>query len=370
MAGNGPFTIRQSFDIALPEARREDGAPGRRTYNSSQTSEGTYFPPSVALGLDVIVWLDLADEILTTTTSQRIDCAYLATWEADNRVLRTEGDVVDASSCQLFNPVNLALTSFYRHENVVMLNEHNATVDGADNRSRVDRAWTLEGDWEHPFAVLEAKRSGTILPQQYERAIQEGFHHRASGEPIQSRETTFLENSYELMAQAARYSVKYYTPYVALFDWDHLVLAVMEQASGTNGGTYCWLTVVSERRLMRRALLGFLHGAYKEVVSRDRFLPPPVHFAVKELPARKKPSRLLNTRAEVAGNLTALNATATASTLAALHVGLLVTRTKTTLEWRSCLFETTVMMIGSGSTCMKGSTIQLVIGRGVGIAAL
>lgn len=25
MAGNGPFTIRQSFDIALPEARREDG---------------------------------------------------------------------------------------------------------------------------------------------------------------------------------------------------------------------------------------------------------------------------------------------------------------------------------------------------------
>lgn len=35
MAGNGPFTIRQSFDIALPEARREDGAPGRRTYNSS-----------------------------------------------------------------------------------------------------------------------------------------------------------------------------------------------------------------------------------------------------------------------------------------------------------------------------------------------
>jgi hypothetical protein len=238
--------------------------------------------------LDVIVWLDLADEILTTTTSQRIDRAYLATWEADNRVLRTEGDVVDASSCQLFNPVNLALTSFYRHENVVMLNEHNATVDGADNRSRVDRAWTLEGDWEHPFAVLEAKRSGTILPQQYERAIQEGFHHRASGEPIQSRETTFLENSYELMAQAARYSVKYYTPYVALFDWDHLVLAVMEQASGTNGGTYCWLTVVSERRLMRRALLGFLHGAYKEVVSRDRFLPPPVHFAVKELPARKK----------------------------------------------------------------------------------
>ncbi|KAK7209514.1 hypothetical protein V2G26_016692 [Clonostachys chloroleuca] len=39
---------------------------------------------------------------------------------------------------------------------------------------------------------------------------------------------------------------------------------------------------------MRRALLGFLHGAYKEVVSRDRFLPPSVHFAVKEPPTRKK----------------------------------------------------------------------------------
>lgn len=180
----------------------------------------------------------MADEILTTTTSQRVDRAYLATWEADNRVLRTEGDVVDASSCQLLNPVHLALTSFYRHDNVVMLNERNATIDGADNRSRVDRAWTHDGDWEHPFAVLEAKRPGTINPEEFEMAIQAGFHRRTSGELIRSRETAFLDNSYELMAQAARYSVKYHTPYVTLLDWDHLVLAVMEKASGTNGGTY------------------------------------------------------------------------------------------------------------------------------------
>ncbi|CAH0039519.1 unnamed protein product, partial [Clonostachys solani] len=60
------------------------------------------------------------------------------------------------------------------------------------------------------------------------------------------------------MAQTSRYSVKSHTPYVGLFDWNYLVLAVTEQASGTNGGAYCWLAVVPERTLMRRALLGFL----------------------------------------------------------------------------------------------------------------
>ncbi|CAI6099941.1 unnamed protein product [Clonostachys chloroleuca] len=43
-------------------------------------------------------------------------------------------------------------------------------------------------------------------------------------------DTRISGNSYEVMAQAAQYSVKYYTSYIALFDWGHFVLAVMEQA--------------------------------------------------------------------------------------------------------------------------------------------
>lgn len=92
------------------------------------------------------------------------------------------------------------------------------------------------------------------------------------------------------MAQAARYSLKYHTPYIALFDWEHLVLAVMKKSSGRSGGTHCQLTVVSDRTLMRRALLGFLHGAYQEVVAKKRRLPPPVNL--RQIGIAEEPKKL------------------------------------------------------------------------------
>lgn len=53
---------------------------------------------------------------------------------------------------------------------------------------------------------------------------------RPSSASAQSSTPAYLDNSYEVIAQAARYSVKYHTPYIALFDWGHFVLAVMKKS--------------------------------------------------------------------------------------------------------------------------------------------
>lgn len=65
------------------------------------------------------------------------------------------------------------------------------------------------------------------------------------------------------MASKAGHSLfrKFETPFVALFDWNTLVLLVFVKRELNNGGDYCYMTVVQQSSQFRKAFLGFLLAA-------------------------------------------------------------------------------------------------------------
>jgi hypothetical protein len=135
------------------------------------------------------------------------------------------------------------------------------------------------------FAVVEFKKRGVIVSQEF-RTAQRLTHVPSQNEInaivhsaqqyIQSTPpgdaSFFAGNSRTLIKQAASYAIRHRTRYVALFDWDTLVLAdfvMMNPALSThtlsqNGvGDYCETTIIrsNQSHNMRAALLGFLWQA-------------------------------------------------------------------------------------------------------------
>lgn len=85
--------------------------------------------------------------------------------------------------------------------------------------------------------------------------------------------TLFDRNSRILLKQAVNYANVYRTKYIAFFDWNVLVLLVLANQEGNDGGEWCHVTLVSDRLNIRRALLGFLERAYRVSIG-DPTLPP------------------------------------------------------------------------------------------------
>jgi hypothetical protein len=135
------------------------------------------------------------------------------------------------------------------------------------------------------FAVVEFKKRGVIVPQEF-RTAQRLNHVPSQNEtnalvhsaqqyiqsPPPGDASFFMGNSRTLVKQAASYAIRHRTRYVALFDWDTLVLAKfvrMNPALSThtlslNGvGDYCETTIITSNHShnMRAALLGFLWEA-------------------------------------------------------------------------------------------------------------
>ncbi|KAI0814472.1 hypothetical protein GGR55DRAFT_631982 [Xylaria sp. FL0064] len=92
---------------------------------------------------------------------------------------------------------------------------------------------------------------------------------------LDADENTFFEdNSRKLLKQAAAYAIHHRTSYVAIFNWDFLVLihfsqlqaGQSQQALRLQGcGDYCYITIIENKSTatdLRAALLGFLLLAY------------------------------------------------------------------------------------------------------------
>lgn len=284
------ITIRESFYQSLPQGRHAAGLPTYHDTHDTSATDGQHFPPNVAISVPLGKWLSLADEILQypNTTPWHIDHAYLPTWEGESRVFRTEEDVVSAATCQLLNPVDLTFKWFHHQYPFALLSEHNASRNGQYSHARVDRAWCLEQNYERPFVLLEAKCVRTLQPREFEAAISAGEEALRTDSPVDYETSYFTYNSFKLMAQAVKYKKKFRTPYIAIFDWDCLILAVMDDDHKDHPDLFCRLTIVSDPSLMRRALLGFVHGAFRAVLAKRSIFPPLIPgFKVTNMPSQK-----------------------------------------------------------------------------------
>jgi hypothetical protein len=145
--------------------------------------------------------------------------------------------------------------------------------------ARADKSWmrrtrSNRSGWEH-FAVLDFKRPSTIDLDEIMQACINPLHLRRELARLASA-SAFENKSEIILRQAVHYAHTYNTPYVAFFDWDTLFLIVLADQDEEEmiGGEYCYVTVVQDKRLMRRALLGFLARAMESSLNGgERGLP-------------------------------------------------------------------------------------------------
>ncbi|KAF4459739.1 fic DOC family [Fusarium albosuccineum] len=216
-------TIAESFDRPLPPIPCIQHS-GNAHISGPSTSNAE--APSFAFSVPFNTWDQYADQVLRRSS---LSGHALASYET-TRQLRLEADVADAAAVHLINPIDMAISS-YRPGSVISLNQH--TVGTA----RTDKCWLFNGSEEVPFAVLDYKRPGIIREKEFAKAFVLPQHTGTYSRRVtQMRRRCFVGNSETLLKQAVNYSDQYQTKYVALFDWQCLLLLVLEQREGFNGG--------------------------------------------------------------------------------------------------------------------------------------
>lgn len=269
--------------------------------SSSSDTTGRTEPPRFAQQITITHWIDLSNTIITDFVTTRA----LATHVRANLALlnenvnqredvirhKSEGDVVRTAALYVLHPVNQV---FAAHPdtagNVTCLAE--APSSGLRADVTYYRNPITPAKEKRAFAVVEFKRRQLIEWTEFEAAekVPAGnseptvqrrneLSRRAMG---RNHDNTYYEKySCKLMKQAAAYAISQRTKYVALFNWDALVLVrfqampltdtnnrlrSVEEVKADGVGEWCQTTTITQTQFMRPALLGFLNEAYTQVV--------------------------------------------------------------------------------------------------------
>lgn len=203
----------------------------------------------------------------TGTVIDRHEVAPETTFEHKN-----EGDVVRAAALYLIHPVNQTLSVHPSIAGTIICQSEFTT-----QKVRSDMTyWKNTAGGRKQFAVVEFKKRTSIPAAEFSRAAR---HTGATPDQAtitqistlaykQPDGTYYSGNSTTLLKQAGSYAVAHDCKYVALFDWDHLVLIkfVELDVPSKSVGQYCETTVIpSTSKDVRAALVGFLGDAYDKV---------------------------------------------------------------------------------------------------------
>lgn len=234
-------SILNSFNLALPGFQRFGDQTKTRTHRSGTTTQECT-PPRCAIKIPVAHWTDLASRLCLDP--YRGELSRKALPDLENLIgLKSEADVVNASTLYLTHPVHVGYQML--HSEDFYLNEVTRTRQDGTSSSRVDRAYFLRkpSNERHPgnsnniFAALEYKKFGGIDRGEFADGIVTDFDAFAAAQ----EESEFVDRGTEdnvvvLLKQAVHYVWRYRTPFVALCDYNTLVLLVMLKQDGNWGG--------------------------------------------------------------------------------------------------------------------------------------
>jgi hypothetical protein len=273
-----PVRVAQSFALvptnALPQFNGSTGPPGVATESGESTTNTD--PPRFAIPSPTN-WANrgtafvqpLGQSLHNQFICSREECIYHA----------NEGDVVRAAALYLLHPVNQALCA---HQ--ILAGTINCQSEYTANRVRSDITYyktpPASNGTSRAFAVVEFKKRGIIRQQEFQAAqkvLNPGQGHDTNyyTQAATNRDygTFYTGSSRILMKQAGSYATRQRTQYVALFDWDVLVLVRFIEMDPeldvedlvVNGvGDWCETTIITRSHEMRAALLGFLASAYQD----------------------------------------------------------------------------------------------------------
>ncbi|KAI0468044.1 hypothetical protein F4859DRAFT_223056 [Xylaria cf. heliscus] len=273
------ITIKQSFAAALP------------SYQSIIGSNGTHLSGSVTVQTDppkfcVIIprqsWESVGRDGLNRANNT-LDSEYM--YLRENAMIHAnEGDVARAAAMYLIHPINQALSAILPPSGQVKcFSEKAEKTKGVCCDIGFKKMSNLNPSY---FAVVEYKRRGIIKDDEFAAAsrtitepasITKHVEAAYNDKKVEFIGTFFKGNSRKLMKRASAYAIQYNTKYVALFDWDRLVLihflklntTIDDMARPMEGiGDYCEISMIkdTESHAMRVALLGFLLRAYQDTL--------------------------------------------------------------------------------------------------------
>ncbi|ROV86920.1 hypothetical protein VSDG_10123 [Cytospora chrysosperma] len=276
----------QPFTLSLDNYHAE---PTTNTNpSSSSVTTANVDPPSFAHKILTAYWTDLCNAFISAIPAARLTDEYLSHAE---RLIRhaSEADVVRTAALYVLHPINQAFSA------------HSATAGTVTCLAELSSA-NLRADITYfkcppnpgqgnkrAFAVIEFKKRQLINSTEFARAekcnssmseaqIRQNVAQISQQAKGRNIDHTFYDGySCKLVKQAAAYAITHRTKYIALFNWEALVLIrfqAMEllnhngslksvgelQADGV--GEWCQTTVITQSVQMRPALLGFLSEAY------------------------------------------------------------------------------------------------------------
>ena len=248
-------TLLGSFNQALPDITPQIFGKQREGKSAHVSGTNTYncTPPSSAFGIPVEHWIEKADQLCLVDQNHRskLQQGYLPGCGA-GQLINSEEDVVNASALYFTHPVDTALglvhpEDSYLCEVIKGKDQDSGPTSGA---SRVDRMYfkgrpadrNAPGNSLNTMACLEFKRAKALNPQEFRRIIvttREAFQGRVDAAEADDDQYSQQEiNVSTNLSQATHYAIKFKTPFVALFDYNTLILLVMTQVDefeGTGG---------------------------------------------------------------------------------------------------------------------------------------
>ncbi|KAG6356811.1 hypothetical protein INS49_014685 [Diaporthe citri] len=268
------ITIYEAFNQALPSFVQLGTQVDTRAKSSGTTTEACK-PPRCGIKIPVEHWTTLGSRLCLDQHKDDLRSRYLS--PVDNSMaFKSEADVVEASAAYLRQPVQIAYQLV--HPKDICLKQLTKPRKDVTAASRVDIAYfsekpndeTTPGNSSNVFAVLEYKKFDGLSREQFKKGTVSNSKDYATA----LRHSPFIgsksQSSTEIvLKQATHYASKFVTPFVALCDYNTLILLVMNQVEGYDGGHYTYVTVVEKSVYMRKAYLGFLLAARLHAQGND-----------------------------------------------------------------------------------------------------
>lgn len=235
------ITLYDSFDRALPSFPRLD-TQVQTPAKPSGTTTAECTPPSCGIPVPLNHWIDLALDLCLDKHKDDLRSDFLPKPDPLVEII-TEGDVADASSMHLTYPVHIAYHLVHPNDSDRRVDQLTRPLKDTTPASRVDRGYfsgrpsnkQTPGDSNNVFAVLEFKKYEGLSRREFSR----GIVTNPSDFQISLRHPPYIKqasNATIYLKQATHYAFRYGTPFVALCDYNTLILLVMTQVEKTHGG--------------------------------------------------------------------------------------------------------------------------------------
>lgn len=227
-------TLRDSFNNAVHRFR-PFGAQIETSSKPSGTLTRDCTPPKCGVKIPVQHWIDLASRWCLDDHSHDLEADYLPKIHRSIR-FKSEADVVAASALHLTYPVHTAYELV--HPDLTVLHE----VTGGPS-SRADIAYfsgepkdnRAPGNSKNIFAVLEYKKFNGLVRSHFNKGIVSDYdtYTRTQQLPLFSDPSI---KAVMILKQATHYAGRFGSQFVALCDYNTLILLVMLRLEGRHAG--------------------------------------------------------------------------------------------------------------------------------------